>query len=1142
MSGGVAVLAGLYLASDYNYLLFHSLAELFSIAIACGIFMVSWNSRRILQNNYVLLIGIAYLFVAGLDLTHTMAYKGMNFFPGYGANLATQLWTSARYMESISLLAAPFFIGRRLDANRTLAVYAAAFAVLLVAVFGGIFPDCFVEGAGLTFFKKVSEYVISLILVASMYMLHKRRNAFDSGVLRLLYASILLTVASDMAFTFYVSAYGFSNLVGHYLKLVSFVLIYRAVVVTGLREPYNLLYTDLKESEAKYHSLFTEMLNGFAYHKMVTDKNGKPVDYVFLEVNDAFERLTGLSRERVIGKKVTEAIPGIEKDPADWIGLYGKVALDGEEARFEQYSKDLGRWYSVSAYSPQRGYFSIVFEEISERKRAEMKLQKENLEIALANRILGVFVEETGEDMYDKALNIMLEGMQSRHGVFGYIDENGVLVCPSMTKLLEQCEIEGKCIHYPPEKWKGLWAHALIEKRALYTNTPPRVPPGHAQIWNNLAVPILFRGSVIGLFNLANKETGYTDEDRELMEGVAGRVAPVLYAWIQKEMRENERKRAEEALLESDERMNRAQEISNLGSWELDLTNNRLTWSDEVYRIFGLRPQEFGASYEAFLDAVHPDDRSAVDAAYSGSLREGKDIYEIVHRIVRKESGEVRHVHEKCEHIKDQSGRIIRSVGMVHDITERKRAEEELRRYREHLEELVWERTKELQAVNSLLELASRTSSKNEYLEEVAKLLQRWSGCRCVGVRVLDSGGNIPYAAHLGFSQEFWESENYLVLSRDHCACTRVVEGRPEPQDAPVMTHFGSFRSDNIVEFVAGLSEGEKSRFRSICLETGFRSVAIIPIRYEGRTIAAVHLADEEEGKVPPATVEFVENLTPLIGEAIRKLDLEQRLRENYAELMSTNEELEREMAERAKAEAQLLQSQKMEAVGQLAGGIAHDFNNRLFAIKNYAHILMTKAGDGSEFEILEKILVSCDKAAKLVDDLLKFSRKKEINPRPTDLNNVVKEAESLLKLAAGKSIEAEFELSDRPLLVMVDSTQMEHVLLNLVTNARDAMVEGGKLTIRTATSETSGVAGDMLSGGHAGPFATISVSDTGPGLDDSIKGKIFEPFFTTKEVGKGTGLGLSTVYGVVRQHSGYVDVESEPGKGATFRIYLPLI
>jgi PAS domain S-box-containing protein len=171
----------------------------------------------------------------------------------------------------------------------------------------------------------------------------------------------------------------------------------------------------------------------------------------------------------------------------------------------------------------------------------------------------------------------------------------------------------------------------------------------------------------------------------------------------ERKRREEERTAAEQALRESEERLNRAQEIAHLGSWELDVVNDRLSWSDEVYRIFGLRPQEFGATFEAFLEAVHPEDRLAVDAAYSGSLREGRDSYEIEHRVVRRSSGEVRVVLEKCQHVRDAAGRIIRSVGMVHDISDRKRVEEALRRSEQRL-----------RAVNDRLVEADRR--KDEFL------------------------------------------------------------------------------------------------------------------------------------------------------------------------------------------------------------------------------------------------------------------------------------------------------------------------------------------------------------------------------------------------------------------------------------------
>ena len=270
----------------------------------------------------------------------------------------------------------------------------------------------------------------------------------------------------------------------------------------------------LRAIEKSYHSLFSNMIDGFAFCKMIFDEENKPVDFVYLDVNDAFERITGLKAEVVIGKKVTEAIPGIKEANPELFEIYGRVALSRREEKFEIFFKPLSLWLSISVYSPQKGYFAAIFEEITKRKQAQNAIQ------------------------------------------------------------------------------------------------------------------------------------------------------------------------------ESEDRLKRSQEIAHLGSWELDLVKNKLTWSDEVYRIFGLKPQEFGATYEAFLNSVHPDDRAAVDAAYSGSLKCGKDTYEIEHRVIKKSTGEVRVVYEKCEHIRDESGEIVRSVGMIHDITEQKKSEEELWRAKND-----WERT-----------------------------------------------------------------------------------------------------------------------------------------------------------------------------------------------------------------------------------------------------------------------------------------------------------------------------------------------------------------------------------------------------------------------------------------------------------------
>jgi len=253
LAGAAVAVAALYAASGYSYLLFHSLAELFSIVIACSAFVIVWNTRRFLDNGYLTFIGVAYLFVAGLDLVHTLAYKGMNVLGGGLVNPAAQLWVAARALESVSLLVAGFFIGRRARMRLLLVGFGVAFAALLAAIlWWGVFPTCYDDAAGrLTAFKKAGEYAICLVLLASLAQPWRHRAAFDAQVLALLFGAILVTVASELAFTLYTDPYGPSNLIGHLLKVASFYLVYRALVYTALAKPYSLLFRELGQALVK---------------------------------------------------------------------------------------------------------------------------------------------------------------------------------------------------------------------------------------------------------------------------------------------------------------------------------------------------------------------------------------------------------------------------------------------------------------------------------------------------------------------------------------------------------------------------------------------------------------------------------------------------------------------------------------------------------------------------------------------------------------------------------------------------------------------------------------------------------------------------------------------------------------------------
>jgi two-component system, cell cycle sensor histidine kinase and response regulator CckA len=247
------------------------------------------------------------------------------------------------------------------------------------------------------------------------------------------------------------------------------------------------------------------------------------------------------------------------------------------------------------------------------------------------------------------------------------------------------------------------------------------------------------------------------------------------------------------------------------------------------------------------------------------------------------------------------------------------------------------------------------------------------------------------------------------------------------------------------------------------------------------------------------------------------------------------------DVSQRRRLEDELRQAQKMEAIGRLAGGVAHDFNNLLAAIMGHAELMMRRLDAAHPLHRhAESVLKASTRGALLTRQLLAFSRKEVLTPRVLDVHTVIAEMEEMLRRLIGEHIELVIVLGERPVQVRADRGQLEQVIMNLAVNARDAMAAGGLLTIEVASmhQSTEAVAGPR----NAGAYVTIVVSDTGCGMDASTAARIFEPFFTTKDQGKGTGLGLSTVYGIVEQSGGHIDVESQPGAGATFTVYLPRV
>ncbi len=405
VGGIVAVCVGLYLSSRYSYLLFHSLVEIGTAVVAFTLLVLTWNSRRFLANDCFKILGIGYGFIALIDLVHTLAYKGMNIFEGYDANLPTQLWIAARYLQAATLCAAPLLVRRRVGAEPLVGAYAAAVGVLIVLPFAGLFPDCFIEGRGLTPFKIGSEYVITAVLIVSLVLFHRVRREFSPGVYALIQASIACTAISELSFTAYLSVYGFANLLGHLMKLAAFYLVYRALLVTGFKEPFGLIFRDLNEaqealraaqatledkvrertrellaSERKYRALIESANDAVFIHEL--RDNGTPGP--FLEVNELACQRLGYTREEfarmgpadIDDPRYRHRIPEV----AELLAREGRAVFETAQMAKDGRSIPVEVSARLIEIGGRRLLFSLV-RDITERRRAEDEIRSLNQDL-----------------------------------------------------------------------------------------------------------------------------------------------------------------------------------------------------------------------------------------------------------------------------------------------------------------------------------------------------------------------------------------------------------------------------------------------------------------------------------------------------------------------------------------------------------------------------------------------------------------------------------------------------------------------------------------------------------------------------------------------------------------------------------------
>ncbi|MEP3213254.1 MAG: PAS domain S-box protein [Luteolibacter sp.] len=554
-----------------------------------------------------------------------------------------------------------------------------------------------------------------------------------------------------------------------------------------------------------------------------------------------------------------------------------------------------------------------------------------------------------------------------------------------------------------------------------------------------------------------------------------------------------ERKQAAEALRASEKQFHASFEQAAVGMAQIGLDGRWLQVNQRICEILGYNREEL--YQKTFQDITHPEDLDADLTLVHQMLAGELATYTLEKRYFRQDQSVVP-ADLTVSLVRKPDGTPDYFVSVVVDITERKRAEQ-------HIKQL----NRTYAVLSEINQLIVRESDSQKLLQEACQIAVAKGEFKMAWIGLLDeSGESVRITAHDGASEDTLKRLDAIILSE-------------EPEVGCVFTRrsltSGEHAVCNDIE-----NDPRAACWRDAALGRDYHSMVALPLNVGAKVVGTFNLYSAEPEFFDQIEMRLLDELAKDIGFA---LGISQREQEH------------------ALLEEQFRQSQKMEAIGQLAGGVAHDFNNILSVIMMQAEMSCRTPGLPEEIQDgFKQIHSSAERAANLTRQLLLFGRKQVIQAHDLDLNMQVRNVATMLQRIIGEDVELQLQLCAVPLITQADAGMLDQLLLNLALNSRDAMPGGGRLSIATAQLTVDAENASLHSDAAPGRYVMMSVGDTGGGISPDDLPHIFEPFFTTKEAGKGTGLGLASVYGIVKQHHGWIRVDSEPGQGANFQIFLP--